>query len=260
MTVSFSFGGTTLSTYGKVTLINDYIDMPESRGNNIVIPFRHGAIFERKYFGERKMTFGMVVTAVSATALETVFDTMRANFGKRTEQTLSITMEDSTVRTAQATVNEPMDVERITNTLARVVVTFTLANPILRLSTAIADNTTTIDASPKAMVVANPGTVEERDPTIILTGPLTNVTITNTTVGCSLTYTGVISGGHTVTIGTLNGEYYATHSVNGNVIGNVTHAGAPALMIFVPGNNTLSITSSVTTTGTVKATFNAPYL
>lgn len=256
---TYTYNGTDLSTLGNITLIDGYLDIPERRGSNITIPFRNGAIFSPKYYEERALIFGIAVLGASLSDLEQKMQAIQALFSERTQKTLEITYEDASTKTAQVAVNKPLQVVR-TQSLARIVVEFEMTEPFFRSSTAIADNTTTIDASPKAMVVANPGTVEERDPTIILTGPLTNVTITNTTVGCSLTYTGVISGGHTVTIGTLNGEYYATHSVNGNVIGNVTHAGAPALMIFVPGNNTLSITSSVTTTGTVKATFNAPYL
>jgi hypothetical protein len=142
-----------------------------------------------------------------------------------------------------------------------VVVEFVMPRPYFRLSTAIADNTTTINTSPKAMTVTNPGTIEERDPTITLTGPLLNTVITNSTVGISLTYTGTIASPRVVTISTNSyGEYVATNDLGTNVIGNVTHNGAAALMVLNPGDNTMSITDGTATTGTVKIAFNAPYL
>ncbi len=258
---TWTYGGTALTSFGKVTLINDYLDTAQRRGDNQLVPFRHGNVYVEKYYGERSLTFGMVITAATATALETTFDNMRKLFAVRTEQVLAQTMEDATVRNIYATVNSPMQVQRITSTIARVVVEFVAAKPFFRLSTAIADNTTTIDADPKAMVVANPGTIEERDATIILTGPLSNTVITNSTNGCTLTYTGTIASPRVVTISTsATGEYVATTDLGASVIGNITHTGASALMVFNTGNNTLSIADDTATTGTVKVTFNAPYL
>jgi phage-related protein len=262
MSSVWSFGGTTLASLGKVTLINDYLDVPERRGNNQVIPYQHGAIFAKKYYDSRVLTFGMAITAASATALETTFDTMRALFAPLTQQILSNTREDGTIRTANATVNKSIQVNRITNTLAKVVVEFELADPIFRLSTAIADNTTVIDATPHAMTVTNPGTVEELNPTIVIHGAFTSITITNSTNGASLTYTGAIGTGETVTIGTLNNEYYATLSTGStNVIGNVTHSGSAALLPLNVGANTLAITNAGRDgNSTVKVTFFAPFL
>ena len=258
---TWTFGGTALTSFGKVTLIDDYLELPTRRGENIILPFRHGTVFAQKYYGERVLTFGIAINAASATALETTFDNMRKLFSLRTEQTLAATMEDSTVRNASASVNSPLEVKRFTNTFARVTVEFSLAKPYFRLSTAIADNTTTINASPKAMTVTNPGTVEERDATIILTGPLLNTVITNSTTGGTLTYTGTIASPRVVTISTsATGEYVATTDLGANVIGNITHTGASALMVFNPGDNTLSITDGTATTGTVKVTFSAPFL
>jgi len=259
---SYTFGGTALTAFGKVTLINDNLDIADRRGNNIVLPLRHGGIFTSKYYSERSITFGIAMTAASATALEALFDTLHTLISPRTEQTLAMTLEDATVRNISATVNTPLNVNRITNTFARVTIQFDCASPFWRLSTAIADNTTTIDASPKAMTVTNPGSVEERDPTITIHGAFTSITITNSTNGASLTYTGAIATGETVTIGTLNGEYYATLSTgSANVIGNVTHSGSAALFPVNVGANTLSITNAGRdANSTVKISFNAPYL
>ena len=260
---SWTFGGTALTTFGKVTLINDYLDIAERRGDNQIIPYKHGRVFVEKFFDERTLTFGIAVTAANALALEALFDTIRAKLSPRTQQVLAMTMEDATVRNVNATVNSQMDIERVTNSFARVTIEFSLADPLWRLSTAIADNTLTINASPKAMTVTNPGNVEERDPTITIDGPFSSITIANSTTGASVTYTGAIGAAETVTIGTnSSGEYYATLSTgSANVIGNVTHSGSAALMTFAAGANTLAITSAGgNNTGTVKISFYAPFL
>jgi hypothetical protein len=242
-------------------MINDYLSTPARRGDNQFIPFRHGGTFVKKFYDERTISLGVAVIADDLAAMETALDTLRAAFAPMTEQVLEVTMEDASVRQANAIVDSSISVELITQRVAKVVIDFKLSYPFFRLSTAIADTTTTIDASPHAMVVDNPGTVEERDPTIIFTGPLTDPVITNSTNGKVLTYTGAIETGHTVTISTnTTGEYIAVHSIDGNVIGNVTHSGDTALMTFDVGESTLAITSDVATTGTVEVTFKAPFL
>jgi hypothetical protein len=207
------------------------------------------------------MSFGIAVITASATALEAAMDAMRAKFAPTTEQTLSNTREDGSTRTAQATVDDVLDVDRFSDRIARVVVNFTLCKPYFRLSTAIGDNTTIIDASPHAMTVTNPGTVEERDPVITLTAPLSNTVITNSTNGCILTYAGSLTAADVVIIQTgANGEYTAVKNGTTNVIGNVTHSGESCLMKFDVGGNTLAITDGTATTGTVKVSFYAPFL
>lgn len=256
---TWSFGGTTLVTYGKVTLIDDYLDLPQRRGNNQLIPFRHGTVYVPKYYDERRMVFGMAIQAATAAALETALDNLRAKLAPLTQQVLAQTMEDTTVRNAYAAVERPLEVSRKSPTLALCTIEFVLANPIFRLSTLITDNTTTINANPKAMTVTNPGTIQERDPILTLTGPLSNTVITNSTNGCVLTYTGTIASPRVVTIQTVNGEYVATNDLGANVIGNVSHSGSAALMVFEVGANTLSIADDTHTTGTVKASFYAPF-
>lgn len=259
---TWSFAGTTLTTYGKITVLDDYLDLPERRGNNQAVPYKHGTVFTEKFYDERTITMGIAMEAASGSALETNFDNLRARLSGRTQGSLIMTREDSTVRYAMASVNKSIQVTRKSATVALAVVEFELSYPFFRLSTAIADNTTTINSSPKAMTVTNPGTVEERDPTIVITGPFSSMTITNSTNGVALTYTGAIGAGATVTIGTLNGEYFATLSTgSANVIGNVTHSGSAALMVFDVGANTLAITSAGgDNTGTVRVNFNAPFI
>lgn len=259
---TITFGGTDLSTFGNITMLDDYLDLPQRRGNNKEIPYRHGSIFAQKYYEERSISVGIAVLETTLANLETKLNTMRALFSTSAQQTLSITYEDASIKTAQATVDKPLQIKRI-QTMARVVVEFTLTSPFLRSDTLYEVTSDAIDGTPtpQTLTVVNNGTMEERSPVLLLTGALTNPVITNTTNSVSLTYTGVIDVGETVTIGETDGEYYATHSVDGNVIGNVTHSGSPALMVFNVGNNAVTIADDVYAgTGTLKVSFYPPYL
>jgi phage-related protein len=258
---AWRFGSYDLASFGNVTQIDDYLDLPDSRGNNQVIPFRHGTRFVRKYFDERVLSFGIAVYGDTADDVEAKMETLRSVLAVRTEQTLTQYLTDGSSRTAQASVDRPLQVNRKAPNIALITVEFTLASPYMRSSSLIADNTTTINASPKAMTVTNPGTVEERDPIITLTGPLQNTVITNSTNGCVLTYTGTIASPRVVTIQTsANGDYTATTDLGASVIGTITHSGSAALMVLNAGVNTLSITDATATTGTVKISFYPPYL
>ncbi len=257
---TWSYNGVPLSTYGVVTMIDEDLDVPEKRDGNIVIPFHHGSSFAEKYYSERKISFGIGMRVANAAALETLIDSLRGNLSSRALKVLSQTREDGSVRTAYAAVERQMSIKRETAIFARMVIEFILPFPFFRLSTAIADNTTTINANPKAMTVTNPGTVEECDPIITLTGPLQNTVMTNPVNGCILTYGGIIPSPRVVTIQTVNREYVATNDLGANAIGNVSHSGASAWMVIEKGANPLSIADDTHTTGTVKVSFNAPFL
>ncbi len=257
---TWSFGGVALSTYGKVTMLDDDLDIPDKRGSNIVIPYQHGTKFVEKYYGERKMTFGIAIRTSTALAMETLIDSLKSNIGVKAQKTLSQTREDTSVRNALASVEANYQVDRETGIFARILLEFTLASPFFRASSAITNNTTTINTNPKAMVVTNPGTVEERNPTIILTGPLQNTVITNTTNGSVLSFTGTIASPRVVTIQTVDGEYLAADDLAANKISNLSHVGDASMLTINPGTNNLSIADSTHTTGTVQITFNAPYL
>jgi len=254
------YNGVNLSDYGTITRIDDPFNLPETRGENMTIPFTHGTFDVEKFYTSRKVAFEIAKLHASIAALETAFDAMRKNFAARGQKLLVGTLDNGSVRQAYARVENILDVERgVGGRFARFIVEFTLAEPFFRSDT-LSSQTITIDASPKTETIVNGGTVEERNPTIVLTGPLTNPVITNTTNDVSLTYTGVISAGNTVTIQKTNNQYVATHSISGNVIGNITHSGDTALMVLVAGDNSMSITSAVTTTGTVAFEFYEPYL
>jgi predicted phage tail component-like protein len=259
MTTTFNYGGTELTSFGRVTLMDDYLDMPEKRGGNITIPYRHGTSFATKYYNERVITLGLAIIDTSATDLETSMDTLRSLLSL--PRTLTMTLSSGEIRTIIASVDKPIQFQRFSTLIGKVVIEFVCARPYWRGNALIADNTTTIDASPKTLSVNNTGTVDERDPKITMVGPLEDVTLSNPESGAVMTYTGVISTGDIVVIQTNSwGEYEAAYNGTTNVIGNITHSGSAALMTFVQGVNEVIITSTTPTTGTISVEFYPPFL
>lgn len=256
---TWSYNGTQLSTFGNITLLDDDLDIPDKRGDDLIIPFRHGRLFTEKYFDERKMTFGIEIHRSTKAALETAIDNLKKLISVRSLKTLSQTREDTTVRTAEATVERSLQINREGPLFARAVIEFTIPGAFFRGSSLIS-NEVTVNASPKAMVINNTGTVEERDPTIILTGPLQNTTITNAANGTVFYYTGTIAGGTIITVLTSLGRYVATDNLGNNMIGNIGHDNSSALLVLDTDTNNLSIVDSTHTTGKVKIEFYPPYL
>jgi hypothetical protein len=264
---TFKFNTVNLETLGNITVVDGYLDMPEKRGSNITIPYQHGTSFVTKFYDERTIQFGIAVIEASATALETQFATIRALFSTMEPKTLEVTMEDASVRTVLASCEKPLQVKRMSNKNARIIVELTLHRPFFRSDTLYTVDSDAIDGTPdpQTLTVVNGGTIEERDPKLILYGPLENPVITKTTPtpDVILTYTGVIDDGETVTIETAaTGEYTATHNVYGNVIGNVTHSGSSALMVFEVGTNAVTIHDDNYDGGNAKLTvsFYTPFL
>ena len=257
----FKYKDVNINSYGVLTLMDDYLDTPTRRGSNQTIPYKHGGVFVEKYYDERSIMFGLTMKRESHASVESSLDELRKLLSPNSQGTLEMVLPNGDIRQVQASVDKSIQVSRPYLTVAQLVLEFELAEPFWRLSTAIADNTTVINANPTAMVVSNPGTVEENSPTIILTGPLQNTVITNSTNGYVLTYTGTIASPRVVTISVNEtGEWIATDDLSANKIGNITHSGGPELMKINVGDNSLSIADSTATTGTVEITFNAPYL
>jgi len=257
---TWTYDGTDLSTFGVITELDDYLDIAPRRGGDITIPNRHGELYVEKVYDSRSISFGMAIKASNAEALEQVFDDLKTLFYSETQKVLANTRADTTVRTVLATVEDTLQVRRESYNFARCVVNFKLANPFFRGEVATDDNTTVIDSDPTVYVVENIGNTKETDPVIILTGPLENTVITNSTTGAVLVYNGVIPSPRIVTIQTVNMEYVAVDDLGANMIDNIEHVGSDFLMTFAPGDNNLSVADDEATTGTVQFVFYPPYL
>lgn len=258
MSTTWTFGGSALTSFGRVTLMDDYLDTAERRGENQVLPFRHGKKFVEKYYEERRIIFGLAINVATATLLESTLDNLKKLASTRAQQTLSQTMEDASVRTISATIDTPLQINRLSNTFAKAVLEFSCPTPYYRSNTQT-NGTITMSAGTVGGTIVNSGTIEEIDPTITLVGPLNNTVITNSTNGYSLSYAGSIGGTVVIQTNGTTGEYTATAGTS-NVIGNITHSPGAALMLLNAGSNIFSITNAGGTTGQVRFAFYPPYL
>jgi phage-related protein len=105
--------------------------------------------------------------------------------------------------------------------------------------------------------VTNAGMAPVQKMTIVFNGSLTNPKITNSTNSTWVKYTGVISGGNSVTLDT--DLFTAVTNASVNVIGSITHQGARNWLPLKVGSNTLTLTADAGT-GTATVTFQPPYI
>jgi phage-related protein len=253
------FDSVDLSTFGTITLLDDYLDQASKRGGNQEIPFKHGSIFVPKFYGETEIAIGIAIKRSASALLEEAIDDLKSLCSGRNQKVLSNTRADGSIRTAMASVEGKLQTKRESYKFARVVVTFKLADPFFRGSVLVSGEVT-VDASPKILTISNTGTVEECSPIVTLTGPLSNTVMTNPANGCMLTYTGTIASPRIVTIREINGEIVATTDLGVSVVGNIDHEGSTSFMVIEKGSNPISIVDATHTTGKAKIEFYPPYL
>lgn len=117
--------------------------LPARRGQNLVVPFRHGARWHPKYYAERGLTLSMFVTgcdpdtgtvpvgdAARLGELYRNLDTLRQVFGT-TNRLLELTrvLPNGEVRTAQAEVVGTLDFDSVSGAMARFTVDLLLPDP-----------------------------------------------------------------------------------------------------------------------------------
>ena len=254
-------GSTRLSSFGAVTDLTSYLDLPTKRSENVQVPMVDGRIHARKMFDQKTVSFGIEIMAASICELETIFDTMKQLFGSRDQQYLSY-QSPTGVRWALAEVVGQLGPTRDTDPLvATIVVDFLLAEPFFRSDTLYSTTDITINGV-TAMDILNAGTVDERSAIITFTGPLQHPKIEHITSGIWVQYDAHITGVDTVIIDCRN--YTAVHSVSGNVINSVKHYLDPCFLPIPPDTSTAAhhfhATNLVETTGKAKVEFYPPYL
>ncbi len=233
-------------------------DIPVVRGNNPEVPLREGRTHVTKYLDQRVISLGMNVAGKVPIDFQDRLDFLKQLFGSRTQKVLRRQMANGSYRQANAEVISTLGFNQIRGDHSgRFVVDFLLADPFMRSDIATAPAATTIDASPLAFTIPNPGTGQDRSMIITLTGPLTNPRIDNLTNGIWISFTGVLVALQELIIDV--GQFTAL-IVSANQLDNILHAGDSYFFVLDPGDNSISVTSDVTTTGTVGFSFFPPYL
>jgi hypothetical protein len=257
---SWTFGGVNLSSFGAVTELDSYLDLPTKRNENVLVPLVDGRIHATKFFDQRTVSIGIEVMAENIKDMDTTFDTIKKLFGSRAQQYLEYRAPTG-LRHALAEVTGSLGVTRDPDPLvAKIVVDFLLSEPFFR-STVIYSKEVTVNGT-TAMDILNAGTVDERAAIITFTGPLQHPKIEHIASGIWVQYDAHITGTDTVIIDCKN--FTAVHSVSGNVINSVFHHGDPNFLPIPADVDTnahhFHATNLVETTGKAKVEFYAPYL
>jgi hypothetical protein len=114
-----------------------------------------------------------------------------------------------------------------------------------------------VGAGTASLSITNPGTVVAEHLSLDILGQVINPTITNTTNGTSLTFTGTVAAGTHLIIDT--GSYTALND-SANVIGSIRHAGATGFLTLAPGANTITVSGSLASASTLTVSFLPPYV
>jgi len=256
---TWTFGGVRLDSFGFVTDLTSYLDIPPKRSENVLIPLNDGRVHAKKFFDQRSMTFGLLVQADNIHELEEKVDSLKLLVGSRDQQALAYQAHDG-IRSALAEVVNQISATRDSDPLSvDYILDFLLADPFFR-STTIYSLEITVDAVTHAMDIANAGTVDERTAVITFTGPLEHPKIELMASGIYVQYNAHIAAGQTVIIDCK--DYTAVHSVSGNVINNMVHSGDPCFLPILAGTNHCHVThaNAGNTTGKCKVEFYPPYL
>ena len=257
ITNGWKFGNVILSSFGHITELDSYLDIPPKRGGNIFIPFQDGNVHVPKFFDQKVISFGMEIVSDGVCDLEEKLDNLKMLLGVRGQQYLSNTMFQGGERRALAEVVTQLGVTRGSDPrVARVVIDFLLSGSFLR-SAVLTSVETTINSTPKTFTINNPGTADERTAIITLTGPLDHAIITNTTNSIAVEYNNDLAGAGNVVV--INCGTFAT--IPAGAIADIIHTGDTAFMVLAPGDNAFSVVSTGGhTTGKIKFEFYAPFL
>ncbi len=256
---SWTFNGVDLSTFGVITILDDYLDMPARRGEDQKIAHYPGSLFVPKYYDERDISMGISIRKGSAIELESALDNLRRLVSIRSQKILSNIRADGSVRTVLASVDRDLQVKRESYIYAKIVLVFHLSFPFFRSNTLYSQETV-VDTNPEDFVWSNPGTVEEINPKISMYGPLDTVVLTNLTNGHVLSYNAAIASPRVVTFEVVNGEFQVKDDLGANLVSNMTRSGGYTLMCLETGDNSMRVASVSPTTGKVKVEFYPPFL
>lgn len=281
----WTFNGVTLNQpwWNIATVGGSRFSAPVLRGANYTVPFQSGQIQRAKFPDSRVITLLMWTAGVNQSTgnpdptnqmlawnnnyqqLRDVFYNIGAagSFPSPLVRQWNITQGGSTslvAATAQAEIASTMEPTMTGRTRADLSVDLLLADPYFYG----AQQTQTFSRNAAANLTnLGEGVCPEANGavlTLTFNGLLTNPTLTNSTAGVSVTYTGTVAtgGGNVVVLDCTN--FLAT-GPSGNVIGNVSHAGARRWMLLLSQINSLTLTSTGgSDTGTCVVTWTPPYL
>jgi hypothetical protein len=270
MIEQWTVDGTDLVTLAfGVSVVTAGRGIPPIRGQNLIIPFRHGARAFTKYYGERKLTLAMYVLGadpltgempgndIERDQLFTNLEALRQLFGRRNTLLDIILTNNVAVRHAKVEVIGTMDFASINaGGLCEFAVEMIMPDPFW-YGTEIAP-TFSWTSTPASWTVNHPGTVDTVKMVIDIVGDAQNPKLV---LGDGTgTFVQLLATGGGADVLEIDTDAYTATKNAANIVGSLRHTGDPAFFKLHPGDNTITLTSDVPPTADVTITFEPPYL
>jgi hypothetical protein len=260
--------GVALNTFAHaITERSGLTVSPGLVGENARVPGRDGALYRaRKRYDEGRMVLDLLVSnsnSSGAGASEAVFrsnlDSLLRIFGKRHSLVEVVKYDDA----GFALVNDG-EVQTVlapefsgTNPVARLRVEFTFPDPLWRDysgAVTVPDHAPSSDVSTYALTSLGGGTAPISDATVVVVGPASSVTLTDTVSGAWVRLNRALSSGEAWRVNVATFESVVGSSTLGFTGGTV--ANVLTSTSFGPGPRFLPLTPS--TTGSISLGVNAP--
>ncbi len=264
--------GTSLHTYATriVNLAGTYSGAVPMRGDNMPVPYRPGQLWRSKVPDQRSISLGFLLSAYNSegqAALDPLsqvtsnYQALRALLWRPGGEQYALTKRwrvgDTLLSaTAQASYLSGLDVDFTGQHRIQVRTTaeLMLADPYFYGAQQ------SVSVPTGGASTTNPGDASATGANMTLTfnGPMTNPTLTNSTLGITLAMGVVISGGDSVVVDCDNYTVTRT-SDSANLIGVMSHLGSRNWFVLQRGSNALGLALSAGS-GAVTVAYRPPYL
>jgi hypothetical protein len=260
--------GVPLSTPAWQTLNLDELNNGvETRGQSLVIPRRPGAFVRARIIDQKIVNIPIIIygnKAPDGTVYSDAREGLQYNLDllkkalfnpyQPNDLTRLLTYHRTTTDLEAVCQTKPnLDIERLSPTTARGVITVEIPAGVLRDTT-----TTTINQwvdNDETFNIGVPGTADNYGVTFTIPGAANSLTITNNTTGASLVYNYPINTGLTI----ISPIFQATDGAT-NVSGKITTGGTPFWMPLKAGTNNLRVQRPGGASVAMTISFKAVYL
>ena len=245
---TWTYRGTALQTANwEIKMFSLDEQIPERRGDNIVVPSADGRVYRNKTLEQRTIDMVLNVKGASGSALEANIESLKSVFGVPGEGILSRqTAGKAGPWTINAEVANLVAFKELSDSVYNVLVEFVCSSPFWE-GTAYSKVEGTITASPHNFTVVNAGNSYNEQGTIVASGGVVNPKWTAGDFWVQ--YTGTVVAGTDLQIDCAN---FVAYKGTVDVTANITHGGGVSWMRILPGSNTVSLTG--TSLGTVTTT------
>jgi hypothetical protein len=244
-----------LSTYAVLVRKVDGVDeLPDLRGENIVVPAITGRRWARKRMDQKRLTLAVWVTSADAAGGLTEptnarqtranLDSLHALFSGRTAGALVRVMPDGSERTASAEVVSVGNIEDdYAGQALGLTVDFLLADPVFY--GAAVNPSQAIAASPTNFTLTNAGSAPTHRQVLTFTGPIANPRLINLTIDAGAAfYVEALVTVASAKLLVIDCSAFTATNDGVNAIGSLRHSGAFEFFRLEPGANSLRVTAT----------------